>query len=335
MLFLTENDVRQTLTIAQAIDLAETGIRAEGREHVVGDKFYMPVGESGFIKPFAGYQSEAEFAFVKIFSFFDANPERFHLPATSSVVLLFDAQTGLPVCLMQADWVTGLKTCASTTVTAATLAPPDAKVAVIFGAGLQGEMHLRALSERFSLQRASVVDIRLGAAQALKQRLQDELGLDLEVVPLEARQAAVEAADIIVTVTTGDMPLLERSWLKPGAFVARLGSYRELALDVITEADKIVVDRWEYVRDRVPELKELTERKLISRREIYAEWPEIAAGNRPGRESAAEVIVHIALGTWGEYAAILPAVYRRAVEMDLGIQIGSEPPGNLAQMELV
>jgi hypothetical protein len=84
-----------------------------------------------------------------------------------------------------------------------------------------------------------------------------------------------------------------------------------------------VVDRWVYVRDRVPELKELTGRKLVSRRRIYVERPEITAENLPGRESDAEVIVYIALRTWGEHAAILPAMYQRPLEMNLEVKIGS------------
>jgi len=51
---------------------------------------------------------------------------------------------------------------------------------------------------------------------------------------------------------------------------------------------------------------------------VYAEWPDIVAGKVPGRESADEIIVFMALGIWGEYAAILPEVFRRAKSKDLG-----------------
>jgi len=41
-------------------------------------------------------------------------------------------------------------------------------------------------------------------------------------------------------------------------------------------------------------------------------------GRKPGRESPGEIITYIALGLWGEYAAILPQVYRRARKLGLG-----------------
>jgi ornithine cyclodeaminase/alanine dehydrogenase-like protein (mu-crystallin family) len=110
--------------------------------------------------------------------------------------------------------------------------------------------------------------------------------------------------------------LVEWSWLRPGAFVARLGSNQEVALDVITRADKVVVDNWRYVQPRIPELGMLE--GLFGLEQIHAEWPEIVAGRRPGRESPTEIIIYLALGIWGEYAAILPEVFRRARSLGLG-----------------
>lgn len=321
LLYLTEDDVRQTLTVAEAVDLAEQGIRADAAGHVSGDKFYMAVGDAGFIKPFSGYLSGEELAFVKTFSFFHGNPERYRRPATSSMVLLFDAETGLPVCLMEGEWVTSLKTGASTAVTTAYLARPDSRRVAIFGAGAQGRMHLRALSHRFELDRAYVLDIRAEAADDYAEELTPELGIPVEPVPLAERERAVRGSDIIFTVTTGNMPLVERDWLRPGAFVARLGSYQEVALDVVLGADKVIVDNWHYVRPRIPELIELARDERFGKGDIHAEWPDVVAGRRPGREAPDEVIVYIALGIWGEYAAILPAVYRQAQAKGLGVHL--------------
>jgi ornithine cyclodeaminase len=318
ILYLTESDVQQTLTVAEAVDLAERGIQADAAGEVVGDKFYMPVPEAGFIKPFSGYLLGERLAFVKTFSFFPGNPTRFGCGTTSSMVLLFDAETGLPVCLMEGGWVTALKTGASSAVTAAHLALPEASTVTIFGAGTLGRMHLRALRHRFSLSRANVVDIVPQAAEAYAAELEPKLGIPVNPVPLEEREQAVRDAHIIFTVTTGDQPLVERDWLRPGAFLGRLGSYQEVGLDVITQADKVVVDNWYYVRPRIPELQILADAGRFGPDHLYAEWPDIVAGRKPGRESPDEVIVYIALGIWGEYAAILPQVYRRACSLGLG-----------------
>ncbi|OQY22409.1 MAG: hypothetical protein DRJ03_06720 [Chloroflexi bacterium] len=323
VLYLTEEDVQKTITVAEAVTLAEKGIKADAAGNVAGSKFYMNVGEDGFIKPFSGYMLGEELAFVKTFSFFPGNPERFGCGTTSSMVLLFDAETGLPVCLMDGGWVTALKTGASTAVTTAYLARPDAATVTIFGAGTLGRMHLRALACRFDLRQAYIVDVLPQAAEAYVAELGAEFDFPVEAVPLDGRERAVRAADVIFTVTTGNLPVVERAWLRPGAFVARLGSYQEVMLDVITAADKVVVDSWHYVSPRIPELKMLAAKEGFGFEDVHAEWPDIVGGRKPGRESPDEVIVYIALGIWGEYAAILPGVYRRARELGLGQIISS------------
>ena len=67
ILYLSEDDVKKTLTVAEAVDLAEKGIKADAAGDVNGDKFYMNVGEYGFIKPFSGYIEGEQYAFVKSF----------------------------------------------------------------------------------------------------------------------------------------------------------------------------------------------------------------------------------------------------------------------------
>jgi ornithine cyclodeaminase len=140
-------------------------------------------------------------------------------------------------------------------------------------------------------------------------------------VDLTGREEVARQADIIVTVATGDQALVKYEWLKPGAFVAKLGSYQEVDLDVLTRADKVLVDRWKYVKPRISELKQLAAAGEFGQEDVYAEWPDVVAGLKPGRETPDEIIVYIALGIWGEYAAILPEVYRRAREMGLGVQL--------------
>ena len=318
ILYLTEADVQQTLTVAEAVDLAEKGIKADAEGNVKGDKFYMDVDNHGFIKPFSGYISGEEYAFVKSFSYFPGNPEKYNRPTTSSQVILLDYETGLPACFMGADWVTGLKTASSTAVTTAYLARPESDTITIFGAGTLGRLHLQAVAERFKLKQAYYVDIVPEVAEKCAAELQAELGFPVESISLDDRESAVRKSDIVFTVTTGSQELVYREWLKPGTFVARLGSYQEVHLDVITGADKVVLDRWKYVSPRIPEVIQLINEGRFSRESVYAEWPDIVGGKVPGRESADEIIVFIALGIWGEYAAILPEVYRRAKSKGLG-----------------
>lgn len=320
ILYLTEDEVAQCMTAGVAVHLAEKGITADGAGEVAGDKFYMNVGDGGFIKPFSGYLAGEEYAYVKSFSFFEDNRAK-GLPVTDSMVILFDANSGLPACIMEANWITAMKTGASTAVTAKYLSRSDSKVMTIFGAGGLGRTHLLCFNEVIDLDEVRVVDVIPGAAERFASEMGEKTRLPM-VIP-SSSEAAVREADLVVTVTTGSAVNVELPWLKPGAFIARLGSYQEIALNLLLEVDKLVVDRWAYVSYRVPEIVELIQAGRLSEEDVHAEWPDIIAGRAAGRESQDEVILYIALGIWGEYAAILPSVYRRAKELGLGMKLGS------------
>jgi ornithine cyclodeaminase/alanine dehydrogenase-like protein (mu-crystallin family) len=186
----------------------------------------------------------------------------------------------------------------------------------IFGAGGLGRTHLLCFNEVFDLDEVRVVDVIPGVAERFASEMAEKTGLSIVIPP--SPEAAVRDADLVVTVTTGSAVNVELPWLKPGAFIARMGSYQEVALDLLLEADKLVVDRWAYVSYRVPEIVELVQAGRLSAEDVHAEWPNIIDGRAAGRESQEEIILYIALGIWGEYAAILPSVFRRATELGLG-----------------
>jgi ornithine cyclodeaminase/alanine dehydrogenase-like protein (mu-crystallin family) len=315
ILVLTEADVQRTLTMVEAVELARAGLLADAAGQVMGDKYYMDLRGGHFLKPFSGYMAGEDLFFVKTFNFFADNVDK-GLPVTSSQVLLYHAETGMPVCLMEAGWVTALKTGASTALTVEGLCRSDASILTLFGAGLQGRMHLEALNVIRDWAYVWLVDVDAARAERVAREMGAALGLNLRTAG--SPESAVRESDVVVTVTTGSGELVRRDWLKPGALVCKMGSYQELELEVITEADKLVVDSWAYVSHRVPELARLLDEGRLTREALHAEWPEIVAGRAPGRETDEERIAYVALGIWGEYAAILPAVYHRAVEKGLG-----------------
>jgi ornithine cyclodeaminase/alanine dehydrogenase-like protein (mu-crystallin family) len=316
LLYLTENDVKRCITTEEAVHLAEEGIVADGQGKVVGNKFYMALGQDGFIKPFAGYIEGRRLGFVKTFTLFQNNPKKHKLPSTNSLVILFDAATGIPVCFMEASWVTGIKTGASSAITAKYLARKDPKVVTIFGAGLQGRTHLDSIMEIFRLEEVRIVDISRRAAEQFVKEMSKRQKAKM-IIP-ESNEAAVKDSDIIFTVTTGNEVMVRRDWLSSGALVCKLGTYQEIDPELILQVDKFIVDNWQYASPRVPEIIHLVQSGRLSQENVYAEWPEIAGGKKSGRLNDEEIILFVGLGICGEYAAILPSVYEKALEKGLG-----------------
>jgi len=135
------------------------------------------------------------------------------------LVSLFSARTGEAIATLEANEFTRLRTAAASAVAADLLALPNAKTLAVFGAGIQARAHAEALARVRRFERV-LVCARSGA-QALARELGEQLNLTVRAV--EAAEAAAEA-DVIVTATRSTAPLFDGACVKPGAFVAAVGS---------------------------------------------------------------------------------------------------------------
>jgi len=157
------------------------------------------------------------------------------------LVSLFSADTGAALATLEANEFTRLRTAAASAVAADLLALPDAKTLVVFGAGIQGRAHAEALSRVRRFERV-LVCARSGG-EAFASELQAQLGIAAQAV--DAATAAAEA-DVIVTATRSPTPLFDGSLVRPGAFVAAVGSStakaRELDDALLARAALIAVE---------------------------------------------------------------------------------------------
>jgi ornithine cyclodeaminase/alanine dehydrogenase-like protein (mu-crystallin family) len=142
--------------------------------------------------------------------------------------------------------------------------------------------------------------------------------LNINIIPVANVEEAVNCADIIVTVTTADEPIIKKDWIKPGMTILKLGSYQEIDPSIITSVDKFVVDKWEFVSHRSKEVIELLEKRVITKDSSYAEIPEIVAGKKMGRENVNETILFIALGLGGDYVSLFSYIFKSSLEQGVG-----------------
>jgi ornithine cyclodeaminase/alanine dehydrogenase-like protein (mu-crystallin family) len=128
---------------------------------------------------------------------------------------------------------------------------------------------------------------------------------------------AIDGADIIVTATSAQAPLLKAAWVKPGAFYSHVGGWED-EYAVAKNCDKIVCDDWETVKHRTQTLSRMYKDGALTDADIHADLVELATGAKPGRESATERIYFNAVGLAYVDVAIAVAMYERAVESGLG-----------------
>lgn len=135
------------------------------------------------------------------------------------VILIFSTEDGQPLACLDAGVITRLRTAACSVLAARRLASPDAAVMALFGAGVQGIAHAEQFSRVFGLKRLLVCDPY--APQDLAESLTGRCGIPVDICTPEQ---AARQADIIVTASRSTEPLFAGAWLKPGVFIAAIGS---------------------------------------------------------------------------------------------------------------
>ncbi len=274
----------------------------------------------GAVQAFPALVRPLERAAVKWLSSFRMNPKR-DLPAISALDLVTDANTGMPLALVDGTSVTNARTGGHSAVGAKYLARPDSARLAIIGCGHEGRTHARTLNELFSLQEITAYDIYEEQARSFAAEIEDQT--QVPVVVASDVEAAVEGADIICVVTTAPRPVLMEEWVPPGAHVCAATGFRDVDPRCATAFDKWVVG-W-YERDlawvegeEVGRIGGLQQDQL-SKADIFADIStEIMAGVRPGRESSHERTIMTHMGMPALDAAVASLVYDLALDAGVG-----------------
>lgn len=258
---------------------------------------YIPGPEAIGIKWVAGYPT---------------NPER-GLPYITGLIILNDADTGLPLAVMDCTWITAKRTGAATALAAKYLARPDSQVVGVLGCGVQGRSNVEALRVLFPLRRVKAYDHKLQNALRYASDVEEKWGIEVEVVS-EPRQA-VSGCDIVVTagpILRTPHATIKAGWLEPGAFASLVDfdSYWDRA--ALHQLDK-------FCTDDIPQLRHYQQVGYFQDiPPIYASLGELVTGQKPGRESPTERTATANLGLALDDMATAPLVYRRAVERGIG-----------------
>ena len=256
---------------------------------------------------------------IKISPGFFDNP-KIGLPSTNGLMVLFSTKTGLvQAVLLDNGYLTDVRTAAAGAVAARYLSRPDASVAAIFGAGMQAKLQLEALSLVRPIREARIWARDTEKAQAAAAELTLKLGFPVRD---EADgRSAVDGADVIVTTTPSETPVLKAEWLQPGQHVTAMGSdaehKNELEPAIVTGAGLYVADSLKQTR-RLGELHHAIEAGLLTEGTVFPELGEIIAGRKAGRSGPDEITVADLTGTGIQDTAIATLAAARAAAASAG-----------------
>lgn len=267
---------------------------------------------NSFIHAMPAYLKKSDAVGLKWISGNPENPKR-GLPYINGIFILNDPDTGLPIAVMDARWMTAYRTAAVSAVSAKYLANPDSEVLAVLGCGTQGRSNTLMLREVLPLKKVKAYDINEDALNRYKKFVQENS--DLEVELTSSPREAVKDADIIVTagpLLKEPNPVIEADWTKPGATALPLDFDSYWKSSAIASMDK-------FYTDDVEQLKYYIKEGWIRPIErIDGSLDEVIVGKKPGREKKDERIMCMNLGLAIEDVATGKLIYELALKKGVG-----------------
>lgn len=255
---------------------------------------------------------------VKWVSVFPPNPVRHGIQNLSAVIILSEIEHGLPIAFMEGTLCSNTRVGAMGALAARHLARADSESIGFIGAGEQAKMHLIAMRSALPGLRTCRVAAKDAAEEEQFVREMSPILPDMSIRGTGTDlAAATREADVVVTATSAQAPLLKAAWLKPGAFYSHVGGWED-EYAVAKSCDKIVCDDWDTVKHRTQTLSRMYRDGELRDSDVHGNLIDLVSGTRPGRESPGERTYFNAVGLAYVDVAIAWAMYLRAKEAGMG-----------------
>jgi len=232
-----------------------------------------------------------------------------------AVYELLDPQTGIAIARMEANYLTDVRTAATSAVATDLLARKDVETLGIFGSGRLAAAHLSALPRVRNFKRFLVCGSGRSDIAAFCAKMKNELGINVE--PVNAEIVARES-NVICTCTPSSTPLFDGNWLRPSTHLNLVGAFqpetREVD-DITIKRSYVVVDAYDGAMQEAGDLLIPIKNKVVDRSHIIADLHEIASGKKAARTSADSITLFKSVGCAVEDLVTAQLIYRQ-VEYD-------------------
>lgn len=317
-LLLSQSDIQQILDMDEVLSTVDEVFRYHGNGQVIMPaKITLDLNEVGinsWTNAMPAYVRPLGASGIKWAGGYIDNPKA-GLPYVVATIIIQDPYTGIQLSVMDGEYITNLRTGAVAGVVAKYFAREGASSVAIIGAGAQARTALEATVKLVSVREVRAYDI----VPEIAARFAADMALAWGVTasPAETVEEAVRGADIVVTATPADEPLVRFAWLKKGSVSISLGSYQEFDEDTPLKADKVYVDSWAQCMHR-GELMHIVHKGLFTEKNLTGEIGDAIVGRIPGRVRDDETILVVPIGLGSLDVAIGRKVYDKALQIGKG-----------------
>jgi alanine dehydrogenase len=312
-LILTQRTIRSLITMDQVVPAVERAFLAHGRgKALMPPKVYIDLPQhGGDFRAMPAYLDGA--VGLKWVNSHPQNPARHGLPSVMGVYILSDPDTARPLAIMDATWLTALRTGAAGAVASKYLALGQPRSLGFVGCGVQA----RVLYEAHRVIYGDSLDLYMAdASPAAAEAFAGEAGGDAVSV------ARAAGCDIVCTTTPARAPVVQRGWIAPGAHINAMGAdghgKQELDPAILRAAKVVIDDREQAVHSG--EINVPLAAGELRIEDIHATLGEVVAGTKAGRMGS-EITVFDSTGLAIQDVAVAQVIYELAQKRGVGQKV--------------
>jgi len=319
MIYISKNDVLAAVSAEEMIDAIESALKLyENQDFHMPQRFHLDHGPNTILLMPCFTN---DYFCTKLISLFPDNPQK-NLPVLNGIVVLNDAQTGLPLALLDGPTVTAFRTAAVSAVSIRHLAPENSYSLGIIGAGVQAFYQVWVASQVKSFTEIVIYDINPNHVSSLTTRLTNRLP-EVAIRQAKTIQQLLEHTQVVITATSSDEPVLpEKAELLAGKHYACIGSYkphaRELPQAIYGLIDQIYIDAKEAVEESGDIITPL-ENQWIRRDQIMTLGRHLLDNSKRQDREETTVFKSVGIALFDLCAAKL--IYENTLEKGLGQKI--------------
>lgn len=248
------------------------------------------------------------------------NPTR-GLPLIHAMLMVFDAATGVPLAVMDAEHITAMRTGAVSGLATRLLSRPDSSTVAIIGTGTQGATQLEAVATVRNIKKVLVYDISTERASAFSTKMAKKLDLDVSVA---TSMDALKKVDIICTSTSSTTPVFTDSSLSEGTHINGVGSFKPTMAEIPPETisrSKVVVDQMEGCLAEAGDIIQPLQSGLITKDFLHGELGDVVTGKITSREQDDEITVFKSVGVAVQDLMTADLALKLAATNDIGTSL--------------
>lgn len=310
----TDEDVKASVTMAEAID-AMTGAFTEissggiavpvrtslGNAHQTGTMLSMPC-----------YSKAKNLYSIKIVTVF---PENNGLPMIQGKVLIIDGKNGSTLCIIDAEYLTALRTGAASGLATKLLSNENASVLAIIGTGKQAIAQVEAVLAVRPIKSILVKGNSLKKSEVFCETIRRNFSV--QAIPID-NEEQLRQADVICTATNSSSPVIDHHFVKPGAHINAIGAYRpdmqELPSQIMPNAF-IVVDQIKACLEEAGDIIIPMKEGIIQSSDVQAELGEIILEKKGGKKSAGQISIFKSVGNAAQDLTIGHLLLKKSGEL--------------------